>query len=57
MAGRDARPPGSGIFSVSDATLNVTGTDPEGAKAQGTVHMVLENRQWKVEKESWKSEN
>jgi hypothetical protein len=45
-----------GTKTATDATLNVTGTESEGGgPRQGTVHLVLENNQWKIEKESWKS--
>jgi hypothetical protein len=41
-----------GSVDGSDATLLVTGTS-DGTPATGTVHLVLEGKQWKVEKESW----
>lgn len=42
-----------GSVDGSTATLLVTGTS-DGSQATGTVHLVLEGKQWKVEKESWK---
>jgi hypothetical protein len=43
-----------GTMTSKEATLNVEGKDETGAKETGTVHMVLEDKVWKVEKESWK---
>jgi hypothetical protein len=44
-----------GTMTSKEATLNVEGK-AEGAasKQTGEVHMVLEDKTWKVEKESWK---
>lgn len=45
-----------GTMSANTATLNAEGTDSMGgAKAKGTISMVLEGKQWKVEKDSWTS--
>lgn len=41
-----------GFVDGFDATLLLTGTS-DGNPATGTVHLVLEEKQWKVEKESW----
>ena len=42
-----------GTMTSKEATLNVEGKDETGAKETGTVHMVLEDKLWKIEKESW----
>jgi hypothetical protein len=44
-----------GTMTSKEATLNVEGK-AEGAasKQTGEVHMILEDKMWKVEKESWK---
>jgi hypothetical protein len=44
-----------GTMTSKDATLNVEGKGEGDTKQTGTIHMVLENKVWKVEKESWKS--
>jgi hypothetical protein len=44
-----------GMMNTNDAILNVTGKNADGSKADGTVHMVLKDKEWKIEKESWKS--
>ncbi|HSE39125.1 MAG TPA: hypothetical protein VLH08_00045 [Acidobacteriota bacterium] len=45
-----------GTMTSKEATLNAEGK-AEGAteKQTGTIHMILEDKTWKVEKESWKS--
>ncbi len=44
-----------GTMTSKDATLNAEGK-AEGAKDKqtGEIHMILEDKVWKVEKESWK---
>ncbi len=44
-----------GTMTSKDANLNAEGKDETGAKQTGTIHMILEDKTWKVEKESWKS--
>ncbi len=56
MRVKDAKIVRGSLNGATAATLTVTGTDPMGGGAsEGTVQMVLEDSQWKVEKESWKS--
>lgn len=45
-----------GTMSEKEATLTAEGTDSMGGGAStGSIHMVLEDKQWKVEKDSWSS--
>jgi hypothetical protein len=45
-----------GTMTGNTATLNCEGTDSMGGGAsKGTISMVLEDKQWKVQKDSWKS--
>lgn len=45
-----------GTMSGNMATLNAEGKDSMGGgTAKGTISMVLEDKQWKVEKDSWSS--
>lgn len=45
-----------GTMSANEATLNAEGTDSMGGgKATGTISMVLEDKHWKVAKDSWTS--
>lgn len=46
-----------GTMSATEATLNAEGTDPMGGgTSKGTISMVMEDKQWKVKEDSWKSE-
>jgi hypothetical protein len=51
MQAKDIKITGGSVDGAT-ATLLVTGTS-DGSQAKGTVHLVLEGKQWKVEKESW----
>jgi hypothetical protein len=44
-----------GTMTSKDANLNVEAKAEGNTKTTGTVHMILEDKVWKVEKESWKS--
>lgn len=45
-----------GSMTATDATLNATGKDSMGGgESTGTISMVLEDKQWKVKEDSWKS--
>jgi hypothetical protein len=45
-----------GSIAGNQATLNATGTDSMGGgTATGTIGMVMEGNQWKVQQDSWKS--
>ncbi len=45
-----------GTMTETEATLNAEGTDRmDGAPSKGTISMVLEEKQWKVNKDAWKS--
>jgi hypothetical protein len=44
-----------GTMTSKEATLNAEGKAEGAAEKQtGTIHMILEDKTWKVEKESWK---
>ena len=44
-----------GTMTSKEATLNAEGKAEGAAEKQtGTIHMILEDKMWKVEKESWK---
>ena len=46
-----------GTATSKEANLTAEGKDGmSGQLAKGEIHMVLEEKQWKVEKDSWKSE-
>jgi hypothetical protein len=46
-----------GTMTSKEANLTAEGKDGmTGAVAKGEIHMVLEDKQWKVEKDSWKSD-
>ena len=46
-----------GTMTATTATLNAEGKDPMGGGvSKGTIEMVLEDKQWKVKQDSWKSE-
>lgn len=45
-----------GTMTDKAATLTAEGTDRmDGAPSKGTINMVLEAKQWKVDKDSWES--
>jgi hypothetical protein len=45
-----------GQIAGNQAILNATGTDSMGGgTATGTIDMVMEDKQWKVKQDSWKS--
>lgn len=45
-----------GTMTAKEANLTTVGKSSMGdGAAKGEVHMVLEDKQWKVEKDSWKS--
>ena len=45
-----------GTMTSKEANLTAEGKDPMmGGVTKGEIHMVLEDKQWKVEKDSWKS--
>lgn len=46
-----------GTMTATTATLNAEGKDSMGGGVtKGTISMVLEDKQWKVTEDSWKSE-
>ena len=46
-----------GTMTSKEANLTAEGKDGmTGEAAKGEIHMILEDKQWKVEKDSWKSE-
>ena len=46
-----------GTATSKEANLTAEGKDGmSGQMTKGEIHMVLEGKQWKVEKDSWKSE-
>jgi hypothetical protein len=46
-----------GKMTSKEATLTAEGKDGmTGEPTKGEIHMVLEGKEWKVEKDSWKSE-
>jgi len=56
MMAKDIKVTG-GTMTSKEANLTAEGKDGmSGALTQGEIHMVLEDKQWKVEKDSWKSE-
>jgi hypothetical protein len=56
MMAKDIKVTG-GTMTSKEANLTAEGKDEmTGAVAKGEIHMVLEDKQWKVEKDSWKSE-
>ena len=55
MMAKDIKVTG-GTMTASEATLNATGKDQMGGgETTGTISMVLEDKQWKVKEDSWKS--
>lgn len=56
MMAKDIKVTG-GTMTAKEANLTAEGKDSmAGGVAKGEIHMVLEDKQWKVEKDSWKSE-
>ncbi len=56
MMAKDIKVTG-GTMTSKEANLTAEGKDSMGgAAAKGEIHMVLEDKQWKVEKDSWKTE-
>lgn len=56
MMAKDIKVTG-GTMTSKEANLTAVGKDAmSGAVAKGEIHMILEGKQWKVEKDSWKSE-
>lgn len=56
MQAKDIKVTG-GTMTGNEATLNAEGKDSMGGgMAKGTISMVLEDKQWKVKLDSWKSE-
>ena len=55
MMAKDIKVTG-GTMTSKEANLTAEGKDSmAGGAAKGEIHMVLEDKQWKVEKDSWKS--
>lgn len=55
MMAKDIKVTG-GTMAAKEANLTAEGKDSMGGGvAKGEIHMVLEENQWKVEKDSWKS--
>ena len=55
MMAKDIKVTG-GTMTSKDANLTAEGKDSMGGGVtKGEIHMVLEDKQWKVEKDSWKS--
>ena len=45
-----------GTMTSKEANLTAEGKDPmTGGVSKGEIHMVLEDKMWRVEKDSWKS--
>lgn len=56
MMAKDIKVTG-GTMTAKEANLTAEGKDTlAGGVTKGEIHMVLEDKQWKVEKDSWKSE-
>ena len=56
MMAKDIKVTG-GTMTSKEANLTAEGKDSMGGSVtKGEIHMVLEDKQWKVEKDSWKSE-
>ncbi|MGH9858317.1 MAG: hypothetical protein ACRD4B_10780 [Acidobacteriota bacterium] len=56
MMAKDIKVTG-GTMTSKEANLTAEGKDGmTGSVAKGEIHMDMENKQWKVEKDSWKSE-
>jgi hypothetical protein len=56
MMAKDIKVTG-GTMTSKEANLTAEGKDSMGGGvAKGEIHMILEEKQWKVEKDSWKSE-
>jgi hypothetical protein len=55
MVAKDIKITG-GTMTSKEANLTAEGKDAmSGGVTKGEIHMVLEDKQWKVEKDSWKS--
>jgi hypothetical protein len=55
MMAKDIKVTG-GTMSATEATLNATGKDSMGGgESTGEISMILEEKQWKVKQDSWKS--
>jgi hypothetical protein len=56
MMAKDIKVTG-GTMTSKEANVTAEGKDTMmGGVTKGEIHMVLEDKQWKVEKDSWKSE-
>ena len=56
MMAKDIKVTG-GTMTSKEANITAEGKDSMGdGVTKGEIHMVLEDKQWKVEKDSWKSE-
>ena len=56
MMAKDIKVTG-GTMTSKEANVTAEGKDPMmGGVTKGEIHMLLEDKHWKVEKDSWKSE-
>jgi len=56
MMAKDIKVTG-GTMTAKEANLTAEGKDSmAGGVTKGEIHMLLEDKQWKVEKDSWKSD-